>query len=116
MDELVGADALVEVEDVGAAAEHDVLTAVAFFAGLRVLEGAGAASQAAGGFEERDLAACRLECDGGGHAGEAGTDDDHAALTRWRRHLEREAFQPMRSLVRTESETRARMARWGSAA
>ncbi len=73
----------VEVEEVGAAAEEDVLAVVPCLAGLRVFKGTGAAAGGMAGFQERHRDACGFEGDGAGHPGEARADDDGARLV-WR--------------------------------
>jgi len=124
LDEVADADAAVEVEEVGAAAEEDVLAVVEGFAGLGFFEGTGAPAEDSACFEEGDVEACGFEGDGGGHAGEAATDDDDArrpggggvggkiGLTPGRA---RSARQPMRSLDQRERETRWRRTRFGRA-
>src|SRR3954452_23707934 len=100
-DEIEDTDAAVKIDEVGAAAEEDVLTVVELLAGLGIFEGTGAATEATAGFEEGDGCAGVFEGECGGHPGEAATDDDDAG------HLARTAFQPMRSLAQRESDTRS---------
>src|SRR6266700_8190080 len=121
---LAGAQAAVEVEQIGAAAEEDVLTVIEFLAGLRLFERSGAAAERSAGFEQCDGDAGGFEGDGGGHAREPAADDDDArrvggcvvALPHLHDCLVRSARQPIRSLAQTESDTRRRSTRAGWAA
>ena len=53
-DQVSRADAAIEVEQVGAAAQQHVLAVVQFFAGLRVFERPRPAAERPAGFEQRD--------------------------------------------------------------
>ena len=81
-DEMFDADPAIKVEQVGAAAEQDVLAVVEGLAGLRIFERAGPPAKRAAGFEEGDLRAGRFERNRRRHAGEAAADDDDAG--EWR--------------------------------
>jgi hypothetical protein len=123
-DQVADAQPAVEVEQIGAAAEQDVLAVVELLAGLGLFERSGAATQGSSGFEQCDGDAGGFEGDGGGHAGEPAADDDDArriggcvvALPHLHDGLVRSARQPIRSLAQTESETRRRSTREGRAA
>ncbi len=78
VDEMFDADAAVEVDEVGAAAEENVLAVVEDFAGFGVFEGAGASAEGFAGFDEGDREAGGFEGNGGGHSRESTADDEDA--------------------------------------
>src|SRR5580693_4003161 len=113
VDTVESADAAVEIEKVDAAAEEDVLAIVEDFAGLGIFIRTGASAEGFAGFDEGDGVAGGCECDGGGHAGQATSHDDHRFGSH-RGYLERVARQAMRILAMVERETRWRRTRMGS--
>ena len=76
-----GAGLTDEVEDVGAAAEDDVLGVDGLVEG-GVVVGVGAAADVGAAFEESDFCAGAGEGDGGGEAGYACAHDDDVAVAR----------------------------------
>src|SRR5439155_22220809 len=118
------ADAAVEIDQVRAAAEKNMLAVVELFAGLWIFERARAPAQGFARFEQGDVNAGGLEGDGGGHPGESAADHDGfhdevaAAVTiaAAAARLARTARQPMRNLLHVEIDTRRRRTRCGSSA
>src|SRR5205809_2313180 len=79
-DQVRDAQAAVEVEQVGATAEQDMLAVVELLTRLRLLERSGAAAQGSTGFEQRDRDARGFERDRGSHPRETAPHHDDA---RW---------------------------------
>ncbi len=73
----VDADALVEADQIGAAAEEDVLAVVDDLVDAGMQVGAGAAAEVASLLDEMYLKSAPCNGAGGGHAGYASADDDH---------------------------------------
>src|SRR6516164_9235146 len=81
--QMTDAQAIVEVQQVGAAAEEYMLAVVEHLAGLRLLERARAATERAAGLDQGDTdTAGRFQRDRSGHASEAAADDDRARKRR----------------------------------
>ena len=86
-----------------------MLAVIQFPATLGIFKGTGTAAERTAGFNERDRGPRRLQGNRRRHARQPAADHDdttHFALT---------AFQPMRSFLRSESDTRPASTRCGSA-
>ncbi len=122
---LVGAGEVAEVDEVGAAAEQDVLGVDDFVEG-GVGVGVGAAADEGLALEERDAGAGAGESDGGGEAGGSCTEDKDVwgelvnhPVGHWRSLAWRDWRTPMArmaSLVEVGTETRWLKTAEGSAA
>ena len=106
-DQLLHADAAIKVDQVGAATEQDVLTIVQFLAALRIVKRTGPSTQRAASLEQRDLRPGGFERDRRRHTRQAAADDEYAT------HFALTAFQPIRSLDQSESDTRSVSTRRG---
>jgi len=85
--DLVGdTDAVVELNEVGADAEQDVLAVVDDFAGAGMLVGGGASPEVGAAFEESDAEAGVGEGAGSCESGEAAAGDGYGGLLRVRGH------------------------------
>jgi len=69
------AEAFVEIDEVGAAFEEDVLTVIDCFAGLGVIETGSAPAEAVFGFDEGNVEVCIMKTDRGGETGQPSAED-----------------------------------------
>ena len=100
-----GADAAIEVDEVGAAAQQDMLAVIHDFAGAGMLVGGGAASEVRTALEQGDLVSRLGQCASGGEPGQATANHGHSrgisgAHSLIRRHRPLQSTRSFSAMVR----------------
>ncbi len=78
VDDVEYAESVVEVDEMGAAAEEDMLAMVDGFSGALIGEAGGAAAEFFGCFDKGEVAAFAFKAKGGGESGDSAAEDQGA--------------------------------------